>query len=120
MLTPNKPEPDDKPSIIYIKIKMDPKGEMDIDVSGGDPKGYHILVEQVTPKPGSNEPNCINTTFIAFWDSNVNKYIGTAAFDGDLTPATDAYGVQIEFIDRNGGSEGTETHSADVVPGNLI
>ncbi len=113
----NGPEPDDKPSIIYIKIKMNPKGEINIGVNGGDPNGYHISVKQVTPKPNTGEPNCTNTPFNATWDGS--QYVGTGTFNGALIAGVDVYGVQIEFINRQGGSEGQETHSASVIPGNI-
>lgn len=115
MSNPNGPVPDDKPSIRYIKIKMDPKGEIAIGVNGGNPNNYSISVLQVTPNPGHSEPNCINTPFPAGWDVGRNEYIGLGIFEEGLTPALNAYTVDSEFVKVGKPGIMEPPHSADVV-----
>lgn len=111
----NKPVPDDKPSPRYIKIKMKPKGEINIGSNGGTPSNYHISVLNFTSNPGHNEPSCTNTPFNATWNSSQNQYVGTGDFDGTLIPGVDVYTVEIQFVRNGGGAEPSESFQGEVV-----
>lgn len=113
MSNPNGPVVDDKPSARYLKIKMDPKGEINIGADGGTPQDYYVNVIHFTPL--NNQPPCTNTPLKAAWVSASNEYIGQGNFNGQLTIATHAYDVMIQFVKKVGGSEPPETMQGAVI-----